>query len=84
MSLTDSISGAHSQACTDLQSLIICLNPGDVVTQNAVMQGYVGLRDALECIHRLCLHFTVSSTADLEAAEQYSWRLLLTVRSRQF
>ena len=54
------------------------------MTQNAVMQGYVGLHDALKCIHRLYVHFTVSRTADLEVAEQCSWRLLLTVRSRQF
>ncbi len=37
------ISGTYAQACTDLQSLIIRLDYGDIMAQNAVMQGYVGL-----------------------------------------
>jgi len=41
---------AHSQGCTDLQSLITCLDHGDIVAQHAVTQGCVRLRDSLNGI----------------------------------
>jgi len=44
------ISDAHSQGCTDLQSLTTRMDHADIVAQYAVMQGCVRLRDALKCI----------------------------------
>jgi hypothetical protein len=65
------ISDTCSQGYTDLQSLIICLNHGDIVAQYAVMQGCVGLRDVLKQISEAMFTVMVSRTADLKAAEQY-------------
>ena len=50
LSLLDWISDTHSQECTDQQSLMLCLDHGDIVAQYAVQQGCVRLRDALKCI----------------------------------
>jgi len=82
VTLIDWISDTHSQGCRDLQSLITCLDHGDIAAHYAVMQGRVRLRDALKCISEAIFTVMVSRTADLKAAEQYSERLLLTIRSR--
>jgi hypothetical protein len=50
--------------------------------QHAVKQGCVRLYDALKFISEAMFTVMVSRTFDLEAAEETSWRLLLTVRSR--
>ncbi len=72
VSLIDRISDTRSQRCTDLQSLVTCLDHGDIVVQYAVMQGCVRLRGALKCISEAIFTVMISVTADLQAAEQYS------------
>ncbi len=50
------ISDTRSQGSTDLQSLITCLDQGDIVAQYAVMQGCVRLRDGIEAHLRGCIY----------------------------
>jgi len=50
------ISDAHSQGCSDLQSLISCLGHGDIVAQYAVMQGCVRLRDVTQIVMQKHVH----------------------------
>ncbi len=58
ISLINWISDTRSQGCTDLQSLITCLDHEDIMAQYAVMQGCVRLRDATE------LHLYLEVTAE--------------------
>ncbi len=51
VSLIDWISDTRSQGCTDLQSLVKCLDHrGIVLALDTIEQGCVRLRDALRCI----------------------------------
>ncbi len=71
LSLVDWISDTRSQEFTDLQSLMTCLDHGDIVAPRAVMQNCVRLRKALRCISEAIFTVMESRSADLEAAEQY-------------
>jgi hypothetical protein len=61
-SLISWISYTRSQRCTDLQSLVVCLAHGDSMVQCAVIQGCVGLRDALKCISEALFTVMISTT----------------------
>ncbi len=74
----DQISITHSHWCTDLQSLIKCLDHRDIVSSTSCSPTRLCFN--WNASRRLWLQSLWAEMLTLKAAEKHLWRLLLTVR----
>lgn len=79
MSLNSHISDTRSQGCTDLPSLVKCVDYRSIVIQYAIKLGWWWLHDVLECMLEAIFTVMVSTTASFRAADKHPKGLLLTL-----
>ena len=78
-SLDSHISDTRSQGCTELPSLVKCVNYRNIVIQYAIKLGWWRLHDVLECMLEAIFTVMVNTTASLRAADKHPKGLLLTL-----